>query len=259
MAEVDRPPQASQEVLPRTHIVPTDVNREGSASTIEPTDPDSSRSAEFRTERPNVEMLWKTITTRDGRGADVMVQNGSSQRHGLEPTIGIATRSQIETNHSYLRFDLAEVEQVRRHVQAAGIVLTLVGGREGLIESVVRVRGIVNVPLWPEQALGWRNSFSAKGLDSFPLLGETTIMADNLWREGEVVEVRITGPEFAKFIADSSTDTVTMVLSGSGPGSALLRFVSRENPVDRPPKLLLQVPRNPLPESKQKLRGQPGS
>ena len=172
------------------------------------------------------------------------------------PSIGIATSNNIERNHSYLRFDLAAIENVKSHVKSAGIVLTLVGGREQPIGSVIRVHGIAKLPveLWPEQGLEWRYSFSPKGLDSFLLLGETTITADNLTQVGDRAEVRISGPEFAKFIADSSTETVTMVLAGSGPGSELLRFVSRESRSNRPPKLLVQIPKNAPVDKKKKDR-----
>jgi hypothetical protein len=198
-------------------------------------------------------MTWTTITTGEGRGADVMVQNGTSHKQGLKPSIGVAMRKRVETHHSYLRFDLAKIEDVKSHVKTAGIILTPVG-REPVVGAVVRVYGIADVPWWPEEGLDWKNSFfSNKGFDSLPLLGQTTVTADNAARVSGRHVIRVTGPEFAKFIA-AAGDTVTLAIAGSGSGAEPLRFVSRESPVKSPPALLVHVPKNPPPDEKKNRR-----
>jgi hypothetical protein len=65
--------------------------------------------------------------------------------------------------------------------------------------------------------------------------------------------IRVTGPEFAKFIA-AAGDTVTLAIAGSGSGAEPLRFVSRESPVKSPPALLVHVPKNPPPDEKKNRR-----
>jgi hypothetical protein len=196
-------------------------------------------------EPPEVELPWTTITTGDGRGADGMVQKGSSLNYDKKPSVAIAMRNGVETNHAYLRFDLAQIEDVKHLVQAAGLVLTLVGSDDQPIGSVVRVHGIKGLGMWPEGQLEWRRSFSAQGLDSdeLTLLAEVEITDKSLTRDGRRSQLRITSPQFAKFILGSTTDTVTFVLSGSGPDSELLRFSSQESFTGKPPMLLVQAPK----------------
>lgn len=191
-------------------------------------------------EPEEVKLVWSTITTNEGRGADTTVNNGPGQKQGQRPSIGVASRKKVETHHSYLRFDLAKIEGVKRQVEAAGVILTVVG-KEPAIGAEIRVYGIKDVGLWPEQDLEWENSYSREGLDTLTLLGETTITAENASEINGRPVVRISGPEFAKFVRNGD-DTVTMVVAGSGNGSQVLRFFSRESPVKAPPALLVKAP-----------------
>jgi hypothetical protein len=234
-----------------TDVVPVSTRPNVSMQQTEPP-PAPQPSASEPDRAPRLEMTWTTITTGEGRGADVMVQNGTSHKQGLKPSIGVAMRKKVETHHSYLRFDLAKIEDVKGHVKTAGIILTPVG-REPVVGAVVRVYGIADVRAWTEEDLVWKNSFSLAGLDSLPLLGQTIVTADNAPRVPGRHVIRVTGPEFAKFIA-AAGDTATLAIAGSGSGSEPLRFVSRESPVKTPPALLVHVPKNPPPDEKKNKR-----
>ncbi len=196
---------------------------------------------------PPVEMEWTNISTTFGRGADVMVQIGTNQKRGLKPSIGVHTRGKIESHHSYLRFDLAEIEEVREEVASAELMLTLVS-KTRPVGATLRLYGIASkgLPLWPEdgpRSLTWSNTPSKVGLDSLPLLGSTTI------EPSDERTVRITNPELAAFIREAADDTVTLVLAGKGTGGSPILFVSRQGQAEKAPRLLIEAPRE---SSKQK-------
>ncbi len=195
---------------------------------------------------PAVEMKWTSISTADGRGADAMVESGTKQKYGKNPAIGIRQRAGVESNHSYLRFDLAEIENVKNHVQLAELVLTVVG-KSHPVGASIRVLGIDDVGIWPEYQIDWDSSSGIKSLDTFPLLADVTVT--NQAESGENL-IRISTPELASFIAAAEGDTVTLALAGSGEGNSFVRFVSREKSAEQAPKLRLETPRNPPPDDK---------
>jgi serine/threonine protein kinase len=244
---VAAPPPSQPAPVAAVSGVPTGAQPETSVS-------QSEAAAEPPATAPQaaVELAWTIITTGEGRGADTIVENNASQKQGLRPSIGVASRKRVETHHSYLRFDLAKIENVKSHIESAGIILTLVA-KEPAVGAEVRVYGMEDVALWPEQELDWKTSYSPKRLDSLPLLGETTVTAENASQINGRAVVRVTGPEFAKFIT-SAGDTVTMVIAGSGAGSQVLRFFSRESPVKAPPALLIQAPKTAPPAEQKATR-----
>jgi serine/threonine protein kinase len=201
---------------------------------------------------PQVPMVWTTISTADGRGADTLVQKGVATKSGLKPSFGIGSRNGVETAHSYLRFDLAAVEDAKGHVESAELILTFLTGKD--LACKVRLFGITDIGLWPEDGLEWKNTFSSQGLDKFPLLGELTVVDDEAVEQFEGRKViRFATPELAKFIKESPSDTLTLVLTGIGATDEIVRFVSRENTMaQRPPKLKLHVPVNPPVDEKKK-------
>jgi hypothetical protein len=214
-------------------------------------------------EPPQPARKWTTISTADGRGADAMVQIGSSQKFGAGPSIGIRSRGEIETNHSYLRFDLAAIEETREWADEAELVLSVIGD-EPPIGASVRVFA-VNADMWPEEKLDWKKSFSHRGLDSLPLLAEYTVgpggnPQDENPQDGDDSSnvakhvIRITSTQLAGAIANSPHDTLTLVIAGSGMDDSILRFASRESSASAAPQLAVRTPSQPP----QQARGQTG-
>ena len=200
-----------------------------------------------------IEMRTTTISTNDGRGADAMVQSGGSEKLGLNQSIGIRQRGGVETNHSYIRFDLAPIEDVKKHVRSAELILSVVGSQRP-IGSVIKVIGIADVGDWPEDAIEWKYSFSKKGLDPYPLLAKVAVTRESDPRDAGRNVIRISSPELAKFIADGAGDLVTLALAGSAKGNAMLRFISREQSPEQAPSLVIEAPREPPPEEKKQRR-----
>ncbi|MFK8111868.1 MAG: protein kinase [Rubripirellula sp.] len=204
-------------------------------------------------EPPELELQWTTVSVADGRGADAHVQRGVSSKHGTKPSVAIGSRKGKETHHIYLRFDLAEVEDVRRHVAAAELILTFLNVSD--LDCMVRVYGIADVGPWPENELEWKNSYSRESLDKFPLLVEQVFGNSDIEEIDERKAIRLSSPELAQFVKNSSSDTLTFVLTGDTKTDDTLRFVSRENSkADRPVKLRLEVPVNPPVDEKNKNR-----
>ncbi len=198
---------------------------------------------------PPVQMERTTIATSQGRGADAMVQSGSKDKLGLNPSIGIRRRGGKETNHSYLRFDLAPVEDVKKHIESAELVLTVVGGKHP-VGAEIRVIGIPDVGEWPEDRIEWRYSYSDTGLEAYPLLAETTVRGET--GAAGKNEIRLSSAELVQFIAGTPGDTVTLALAGAGPGSSMLRFVSREQSAEEAPRLVIEAPAEAPPDEKKK-------
>jgi serine/threonine protein kinase len=197
---------------------------------------------------PAVEMKWTSISTAEGRGADVMVQKSGNQKFGTKPSIGIGTRGTVETHHSYLQFDLASVADVKKHVQSAELILTLLGGRERPKELEIRVYGIADLGAWQEELLEWKNSYSSKGIESFPMIADIKSSYERLESFKNKKIVRISTPELAQFVAAAGGDTVTLVITGSATGADVVRFISRNHTEETPPTLRLETPRNPPPQ-----------
>ncbi len=188
-------------------------------------------------------MKWTSISTAAGRGADVMVQKAGNQKFGSKPSFGIGTRSGVETHHSYLQFDLANAGNLKKHIQSAELILTLLGGRDQPTDLEVRVYGVADVGVWEEELLTWGNSFSSKGIESFPLIAEIRASVDSLQSFDGKKIVRISTPQLAQFIA-AAGETVTFVIAGSGTGDEVVRFISRDNATGPPPTLRLETPRD---------------
>ena len=168
-------------------------------------------------EPPAIEMKWSSISTAEGRGADVMVQKAGNYKFGSKPSFGIGTRGKVETHHSYLQFDLANIGNLKKHIQSAELILTLLGGRDQPTDLEVRLYGVTDVGVWEEDLLTWSNSFSSKGIESFPLIAELTASVDSLASFEGKKYVRISTPELAQFVA-AAGETVTFVMAGSGTG-----------------------------------------
>lgn len=226
-----------------------------------PADPEPPVDPTIGTEPPmqepvDIPMTWTELSSGTGRGADSMVQRGATIKAGLKPSFGIGSRNGVEMFHSYLRFDLADLQNVKNHVDSAELLLTFLGGND--VEVTMQVYGIADVGVWPEQKLEWKNSYSSEGLDRFPLLVTQTLKRSTAETFDGRKVARLSSPELANFIKVAEGETITFVLSGTGPSDEALRFVSRENAkANRPPILRLNVPVNPPepPKNKRKNRG----
>ncbi|MCG8653855.1 MAG: protein kinase, partial [Pirellulales bacterium] len=188
------------------------------------------------------QMVTSTISTGDGRGADTMVQIGSSRKQGLRPSIGIHRRGKIESHHSYLRFDLASLDGAQKRVSKAEVVLSIVGQNRAT-GATVRLYGVNRkLPLWQEEgpkALLWANTPSKQGLDSLPLL-DTQVVSDEA--SGASRLLRFSSPALVEFLRQAPDETVTLVLAGDSKSDTPLRFVSREGDVNKAPKLVIEAP-----------------
>ncbi len=234
---------------PHTAAKPAAVERGLAATPTSDSRPEASGAAE----PPAAKGEWTTISTAEGRGADAMVQNGSNQTFGSNLSLGVHTRGRIESNHSYLRFDLAAIEETRRWADAAQLELTVIGD-ERPIGASLRVYA-VDVETWPEATVNWRRSYySPRGLDSLPLLAEITVGRDVEPKDEGKNVIRISSPQLADAIANAKHDTLTLVIAGSGFEDSILRFISRERSASEAPRLVVRTPIEP-PEP---ARGQGG-
>ena len=199
-----------------------------------------------------VEMKWTSISTDIGRGADAMVQNGTNQKFGLKPSIGVRQRGNVESNHSYIRFDFANIENLQRHVEDAELILSVVG-KDRPVGATLNLYGL-SVGDWPEEDLDWKRSFSAEGLDSHPLLATVEVTEEIDPRDTQRNVIRISTPELARFIAKADRDIVTFALSGSAGDNSFLRFISREQSATRAPTLRVHTPAVAPPEDDRQRR-----
>lgn len=202
---------------------------------------------------PAVETKWTSISTGDGRGADGMVQKSGSQKLGLKPSIGIGTRGGVETEHSYLLFDLASIGDLKKHVQSAQLILTLLG-REQPKDLEIRVYGIADLGVWQEEILEWENSYSRDGIASLSLLAEFTSGDEKLATLQNRMYVRISTPDLARFVAADGGDVVNLVIAGSASDTETVRFISRNFTSGTPPTLRLEIPINPPPDDNSRIR-----
>ena len=184
-----------------------------------------------------------SISTADGRGADAMVQNGSGGKQGSKPSLGIRSRGGIESNHSYLRFDLADIKGIRKEITDARLVLNIVAGKSAP-GAELRLIGIDGVGLWPEDSIEWRNSPSSekatKPLEDFPTIAQTSTDLDTATSASDPGTVFIGGPGLVDFLRNAE-DTVTFAIAGSW-DEKLLRFISRERSPELAPTLQIVVP-----------------
>ncbi|MEM8666086.1 MAG: protein kinase [Planctomycetota bacterium] len=195
---------------------------------------------------------WTAISINEGRGADAMVQSGTTENFGLAPSIGVRRRGTVETNHSYLRFDFESMSDRRQYVETAELLLTLVGGERPL-GSELRLYGVADVGAWPEEKLSWKVSFSAEGLQGLPLLAKITVSEPK--NPERPRQIRIRSRELASFIANAEDSLVTIVLAGAGSGTEMVRFVSRDATSSAAaPRLRVSTP-SVLPEKDPPLRG----
>ena len=166
-------------------------------------------------------------------------------------------RGDVENNHSYLRFDLASVEETRRWADSAELVLSVVGQARP-VGATVRVYA-VNAGLWPEERIEWTKSYSPRGLDSLPLLAEITVGPDADAKDVGANVIRIASPQLAAAISKSKQDILTLVLAGSGADESMLRFVSREQSASAAPRLEIHAPSNPPVQPRGRTGGQRGN
>ena len=193
---------------------------------------------------PTVKMKWAVIGTGDGRGADATVQKGTSAKRGMKPNVGVGSRKGIETHHAYLRFDLADIENVRQHIESAELLLPFIASRMEKVKADVQILGVPMKGLWPEYDITWKNSFSDKGVDNLRVLAKVTLNEDAIVEFEERRSLRISTPELAQFAAEAG-DTVTFLVTATTEGNEPIRFMSRENPSGKSPKLRVEVPQNP--------------
>ena len=195
-------------------------------------------------ESPKPQTESRTISTLEGNGADATVQKPKkNDPFGKLPTLTVQTRKSVEIQHAYMRFDLGSLSELKKNVESAFLVLTLVDeGRPK--EAVIKLHATDNklAELWqedemPRTMLTWRRSFSDGGLDQITSVGSFT-----LGQEGTGVgsEVRIGGTELGQFISNSKTQTVNLVISG-GASNRALNFHSREATDGNPPRLVVEI------------------
>jgi serine/threonine protein kinase len=217
-------------------------------------DPPESPEADKDPEAPAPEpkLVFRTISTDDGRGADVMVRKGTVDNLADKPTISVRTRNTVEIEHSYLRFDLASIESVKKKTDAAELFLVV--NSDQPIDGTVRVYGIANpqITVWPERRVTWKISYSDTGLDAFPVLAEQTFSFRPDNKASRVV--RISSPALVQFIIASEHDVVTFALAGSDlagsdqQGKDRIDFFSSRSPTKLAPRLRVKVPEPPPPD-----------
>ena len=189
------------------------------------------------------QLVWKEITTADGRGADVTIQKGLGKNLDDRQTLSVFVRGGVDIDHSYLRFDLASVQSDKQNIESVELVLTVANKRP--VGSNLQLHGVPQAPLeWPERELVWDiNAPSFDGLNDEPLLATHTIGPAT----GENI-VRFSSDSLTKFIVDSPLETVTLILAGSNPNNKKERveFYSKEK-LKAAPMLRLQIPQRPPP------------
>ena len=173
----------------------------------------------------------QTIGVNSGDGADALVLKTNPTAYGKESAIGVQTRNNVETAHSYIRFDLQSLGDARKRVRDANLVLTPVGS-DAPVGAVVRVYSIDQPIPWPEERILWKGSFSEVGLDSLTQVGETEVTS------GGKVRIRI--KPLATQISASEPPNVTVVIAG-GKDRQMVRFVSREKAAEEAPQLELAI------------------
>lgn len=233
---------------------PAMVKSEAAIPPLDLTDPVPADSPET-VDPPAKDYVWTAIGTDEGRGADALVQKGNTIKQGRKPTIGVGSTNGVETHHAYLRFDLANVENGKKFIESAELVLTFVGKKKEKPGTVVRVFGISlgNRELWPEKDIHWKSSVSVASTDDWPLLAEVKLSPESIMSlDGQRV-LRISTTELGRFAAESG-DTVTLLVTAKAIDRDLLRFASRESSTGNPPKLRVAVPTT-LPKSDSKKKG----
>ncbi len=185
-------------------------------------------------------LVEEHVTRRsgDGRGADTSVRRGASTQEHLGDSISvqIQTRSGIDIQHSYLRFDLEGVRKKLNRADDVRLLLTV--PKDGApIGSIVRVYGVP--PQYPDNwrevgpgSMNWGNSISKVGLEAVPLLAEFEVNDAT-----ESFQLSITDPRLTAFVQDTPEDFVTLILAGGSPNDKPLYFVSREGAADQSPAL----------------------
>jgi hypothetical protein len=122
----------------------------------------------------------------------------------------------------------------------ARLVLHLFGSRAP-IGAEIRVIGIQDAGLWPEDRILWRlspsNPKSPKKLDSFPVLANLKI-TDSAAVDASG-QIQISDPKLSEFVGQQK-ETVTVMIAGRWAGR-LLRFASREKSIEQAPALELVV------------------
>lgn len=200
------------------------------APTAKPANANTTPSPPPKKEVPS---RWVQLSTADG-GADAMVQSGSTERYGVNNAIGVRTRGGVETNHSYLGFNVKAGNVPLDRLVDAQLAISFVGATP--TGGKLRLYGVSQNLEWPEKIIIWKNSFSPQGLDNLTLLAETTIAPSNV----KETWLRFGSTELTDFIKNGKYDFLTLVLSGEY-GDQMIRMVSKEKNPDRAPKLGLRV------------------
>ena len=212
---------------------------------MSPTPEASSATSEADSSEAQIPRKSIWITTADGRGADAMVKKGSTENYGEKPALGVRRRGNIETNHIYLRFDLAGIEDRIETLQDVNLVMNVVGGKTPTGAHLL-VYGIENVGLWPESRLEWRKSPSnqqaERGIAHLEPLAEVTI-GENTSNGQRPGVVHISSKQLDEFLRRSH-DTVTLAVTGDW-SDKLVQFVSRDRSNGAPPRLKVSVSAQP--------------
>ena len=188
----------------------------------------------------NTPSMVVSISTLDGRGADAMVQINRSEKYGAKQLLGIRTREGVELNHAYLRFDLAGLKGKKSKIRDARLVLHVVNGKTP-VGAEIRVIGIDDVGVWPEESLDWGNSpsnmRSPKPLSSFSTIAQTSVIES----QSPPGTIYLGGPDLVNYLKQAE-GTVTLAVAGQWE-SKLLRIVSRERSPEEAPLLQISVPK----------------
>ena len=156
-------------------------------------------------------------------------------------TLSVFTRGGVNIDHSYLRFDLASIQDDQQKIESAELLLTAAGGWEA--GGGIRLYGVPDAPVqWPEHLLVWDDKApSYDGMDNEPLLVEM-----NVEPTADDTIIRVSSGPLTKFIANSPQPTITLILAGSGQQNSNKRaeFYSKEK-LKAAPLLRVQVPQTP--------------
>ena len=180
-----------------------------------------------------------SISTGFGRGADAKVKKGSGDFLGAKPTLGVQSRGGIETNHTYLRFDLVNIKDRVKEIRDARLVLHVVGGKTPA-GAELRLLGMNSSIMWPEHGIKWTNSASANGLQGFSPITQTTVGSGASSGQSPPGVISFGGTALTEYLQKAG-DTVTFAIAGHWE-ERLLRFNSRERSPEQAPALQIVVP-----------------
>jgi formylglycine-generating enzyme required for sulfatase activity/serine/threonine protein kinase len=190
----------------------------------------------------------RTLFVGDQQGGDTTVCATEKlvEDAGVQDHLVIHTNAPIETRHAYLKFDLhatlrnAFSRWSSKKVDQATLVLTVDQPRSDN-EDVLQVYGSDSRGqlYWLEsgpQALVWKNSPSAAGINRLEMVAETTVPRS--LKPGDKIE--ISSPRLAELIKDTEANSITLVLAMKG-RSLPLSIASHENSEYQEPAIALKL------------------